>query len=188
MKIGIFTFHVAHNYGAVLQAFALQHKLRELSHDVEFVNYKPAYLTKPYGIFPTDIIFSENPKAILKKLINYTATIHKNLARRRAFNKFIDERLQVGPQLDDGVAGTYDAYVFGSDQIWNFNMTGGFDDIYFGRSPVEKYPMSKKFDLLKNTMIIGVGKVATQFISFLLLPVYTLTAHSAILLGTNGTE
>ena len=34
--------------------------------------------------------------------------------------------------------------------------------------------MSKKFDLLKNTMIIGVGKVATQFISFLLLPVYTI--------------
>ena len=30
MKIGILTFHCAHNYGAVLQAFCLQEKLKSL--------------------------------------------------------------------------------------------------------------------------------------------------------------
>ena len=29
MKIGILTFHCAHNYGAVLQAFCLQEKLKK---------------------------------------------------------------------------------------------------------------------------------------------------------------
>ncbi len=34
--------------------------------------------------------------------------------------------------------------------------------------------MGKKTDLAKNTLIIGVGKISTQFISFLLLPIYTI--------------
>ncbi len=34
--------------------------------------------------------------------------------------------------------------------------------------------MSKQSDLIKNTAILAVGKVATQFIGFLLLPLYTL--------------
>lgn len=33
--------------------------------------------------------------------------------------------------------------------------------------------MDKKKDLIKNTLIIGLGKVSTQLISFLLLPLYT---------------
>src|SRR5688572_3405475 len=33
--------------------------------------------------------------------------------------------------------------------------------------------MSKQKDLLKNTLIIALGKISTQFISFLLLPLYT---------------
>lgn len=33
--------------------------------------------------------------------------------------------------------------------------------------------MSRKAELLKNTIIIGVGKISTQFISLLLLPLYT---------------
>jgi len=34
--------------------------------------------------------------------------------------------------------------------------------------------MNKKKDLIKNTLIIGLGKVSTQLISFFLLPLYTL--------------
>lgn len=34
MKIGILTFHCAHNYGAVLQCYALQETLKQMVHDV----------------------------------------------------------------------------------------------------------------------------------------------------------
>ena len=44
MKIGILTFHCAHNYGAVLQAFCLQEKLKKLGHDVYVINYRPSYI------------------------------------------------------------------------------------------------------------------------------------------------
>ena len=39
MKIGILTFHYAHNYGAMLQAYALSMKLRSLGHCVEIIDY-----------------------------------------------------------------------------------------------------------------------------------------------------
>ena len=41
MKIGILTFHWPENYGAVLQAYALQSYLTDLGHDVEIINYRP---------------------------------------------------------------------------------------------------------------------------------------------------
>jgi len=34
MKIGLLTFHAAHNYGAVLQAFATQEKVKELGYTI----------------------------------------------------------------------------------------------------------------------------------------------------------
>ena len=37
MKIGILTFHCAHNYGAVLQCYATQEFLRSKGHDVEII-------------------------------------------------------------------------------------------------------------------------------------------------------
>lgn len=41
MKIGILTFHRAHNYGAVLQAYALVTYLKNIGHDAEIVDYRP---------------------------------------------------------------------------------------------------------------------------------------------------
>jgi hypothetical protein len=34
MKIGILTFYCAHNYGAVMQAYALQETLKDMEFDV----------------------------------------------------------------------------------------------------------------------------------------------------------
>ena len=59
MKIGILTFHWATNYGAVLQAYALQEYLIGCGHDVEIINYKP----KSYDF--NWMIFIRHPKALL---------------------------------------------------------------------------------------------------------------------------
>ena len=40
MKIGILTFHLAHNYGAVLQCYALQEVLGRMGHQVSIINYQ----------------------------------------------------------------------------------------------------------------------------------------------------
>lgn len=41
MKIGIITFHWPENYGAVLQAYALQSYLESQGHTVSIINYRP---------------------------------------------------------------------------------------------------------------------------------------------------
>ena len=51
MKTGILTFHAAHNYGAVLQAYALQEYLKKLGHEVEVIDYRPEYLIRGYTVF-----------------------------------------------------------------------------------------------------------------------------------------
>lgn len=46
MKICIITCHDVYNFGASLQAYALQHYLEELGHEVEIIDYRPGYLYK----------------------------------------------------------------------------------------------------------------------------------------------
>ena len=50
MKIGIITFHSAHNYGAVLQAFALKEYLSKKGHDVHVINYKIKEIENVYKL------------------------------------------------------------------------------------------------------------------------------------------
>ncbi len=44
MKIGILTFHFAHNYGAMLQAYALSTKLNTMGYDAEIIDYRLKYI------------------------------------------------------------------------------------------------------------------------------------------------
>ena len=43
MKIGILTFHRAHNYGAVLQCYALQQRLKMAGYDVSGCRKRSGY-------------------------------------------------------------------------------------------------------------------------------------------------
>lgn len=43
MKIGILTFHAVPNFGAALQAFALQSFLQSEGHEPFIIDYRPAY-------------------------------------------------------------------------------------------------------------------------------------------------
>ena len=48
MRIGLLTFHHAHNCGAALQVFALQTVLQHLGHDVTVINYRVARIDRSY--------------------------------------------------------------------------------------------------------------------------------------------
>jgi hypothetical protein len=47
-KIGVLTFHCAHNYGAVLQAYALQKFLEKMGHEAFLIEEKKNYDDKIY--------------------------------------------------------------------------------------------------------------------------------------------
>lgn len=131
MKIGILTFHCAHNYGAVLQCYALKTILKENGYDIEVIDYRPQYLLNPYKIFKLSRFSSKNPIIFTKNSIKEILTIIKRFRRHNKFEKFID--FYIVPQKSE--ISNYDVYIMGSDQIWNPRITKGFDPIYFGYFP-----------------------------------------------------
>lgn len=110
MKVGILTFHDAHNYGAVLQAFALKKYIQKLGYEVRIINYH--HETIPDG-FPRE----------------------ENEERWEKFNKFIQELIdneeKVYTREEDLEKLDIDFWICGSDQIWNTEITRGFNKGFF---------------------------------------------------------
>lgn len=132
MKIGILTFHRAHNFGAVLQAFALQQKLKEYDYHVEIIDYSPNYITKPYNFISLKAIKANNFKINILNFSYFLLFAKSYFKRRKKFNEFIKTNLTLSNNVVSTIPKNYDAYIFGSDQIWNPNISNGFDRIFFG--------------------------------------------------------
>ena len=49
MKVGILTFHRAHNFGAMLQCYALQEYLTKKGLNVEVIDYRQPYIETLYS-------------------------------------------------------------------------------------------------------------------------------------------
>ena len=135
MKIGILTFHCAINFGAVLQAFGLFQYLRSLGHDVSVIDYRPDYLIKQYRPFYLKRIKEGRSKKLrLFFLLREVLALHIRYGREKLFRRFIKDHLHLSPlQLDDK-ANDFDAFVFGSDQIWNRWITQS-DMVFWGEAP-----------------------------------------------------
>ena len=126
-KIGIMTFHNADNLGAVLQAYALQRVLEEsCAVSAEVIDYRcPA--------------IEETKKAKYgSHLFSYLKALPKNVyygIKHRGFEKFRrkflnrSEKTYTELTIADSVP-LYDAYITGSDQVWNPECSG-WDDAYF---------------------------------------------------------
>lgn len=135
MKIGILTFHFAHNSGAVLQAYALQKVLKELGHEVFVIDYVPEELKKfqykKYKIFPNK---KNLPLKIKIRIMSRLICNFFIIANRiKKYEKFASENFNLTSTVTKKELDSldFDAYVLGSDQIWN---EGGlpFEDAYFG--------------------------------------------------------
>jgi len=127
-KAGIVTFHCVPNYGAVLQTYGLQEVLKKYIDDVEIVDYRPEGLTGAYKIISTYSIFSLAATA-------WAALPFKRKCMK--FEEFRKNKLHLSAEHGKEPVhfADYEAdYIFvGSDQIWNPDITGGFDPAYFGQ-------------------------------------------------------
>lgn len=134
MKIGILTFHCAHNYGAVLQCYALQEFLKSLGHEVFVIDYRPKYLTDYYKLHKLRHWQKGNKGGYsLKSITRECIRFNFRKPRYVSFQNFISEYLHLFPYSSDCDFSNFDAMVFGSDQIWNSKITGkSFDPVFFG--------------------------------------------------------
>lgn len=137
MKIGILTFHCAHNYGAVLQAYALQKYLIGLGHNVEIINIIPSFLQGYSKNAWLKCIAIRHPYISLKNLYNESKIFKMRKKRWQAFDSFINNELYLSKEQNI-IPDKYDVYIVGSDQVWNSKITKGLFPPYFCCFPFSK--------------------------------------------------
>jgi hypothetical protein len=138
MKIKTITCHQVYNHGASLQEYALLTFLENVGHEAETIQYKPDYLSQHFNFLNVS-----NPKykknIILKSifLILKFPFRYKMLKRKKNFDLFSDKYIKSTKKLyrtnedlkiDLPQA---DAYICGSDQIWNSFFPNGKDPSFY---------------------------------------------------------
>ncbi len=135
MKIGILTFHRALNYGAVLQAYALQEYLCKQGADARIIDYRQPFIESQYDCFSIRRCLSKNPVRCFYRIIREILNINNRIGKKKLFREFIRKYLRVTSKVchEEDIPKDMDVYLHGSDQIWNSKLTGGYDLIYFGK-------------------------------------------------------
>lgn len=145
-KIGIVTFNSAHNYGAVLQAYALQEKLKELGAEPYIINYRNKEIDDNYKILKI-ITKNRTIKQIIRDIIVKIVFLPINHKKYSKFEHFMKEYFNLSKRYntEEEIKNSfpkYDIYIAGSDQIWNPVRTGDeLSDIYtlnFGDSKTKR--------------------------------------------------
>lgn len=112
LKVGIITFHRTANYGAVLQAFALQRFLMQKGCEVSVIDYVP------------DIMQQNIVKAVCVKDIRTIPVRMQEYFKFLILNQFVDRNMKLTRLYTSGEdlkksPPEFDLYISGSDQIWN---------------------------------------------------------------------
>lgn len=151
MKIGILTFHWATNYGAVLQAYALQEYLTEQGHVVDIINYKPKqydFSWKRFFLHPSFLLSFRRVLVVHSKEQKIESFRLKYLCRtERVYTQ--DNAIHIIKE--------YNALISGSDQILNpfFTLKGE------GRNTSIYYLNFPKLQCLKIGYAVSFG--CTQY-------------------------
>lgn len=140
-KIGILTFHNVPNYGAVLQCMALKSYIEKCEiKDVRVIDY--------INIGNGEDLTIDNISNNIKKTNNMVKRIAKQIifalnksSYSQKLSKFADFRNNF-MNLDSKVAevnNNYDIIIYGSDQIWNPEITKGYDNFYYAKNIENKH-------------------------------------------------
>ena len=117
MKIGILSLNPGHNYGGILQSYALKTVLEQMGHEVKVISkYKP--LEPSFSLLNIPRYCVRCIRLLLKKGDTPVfAEYYENKKGRIAFcNKYLN--MKVVKNLNEIKPGEFDAIVVGSDQVW----------------------------------------------------------------------
>lgn len=132
MKADILTFQFPHNYGAMLQAYALKNYIQGIGCETKILPYYPAHFRQDYSISPLE------PGISLRHRVSNTAHYIERKTQAILFEKFKQTYLYGGkteeqeiPEKIFSAMSREDTVIFGSDQIWNTVLSRD-DDVYYG--------------------------------------------------------
>lgn len=130
-KLGIITFHRAHNCGSIMESFAMQKITEKLGYDSELINFSSPGQRDMYYVFSKKKKFKKYVKNML------VSPFYKILIRHyNDYKLFVKNNLKVseGDYISEDdlktIENKYDIFLAGSDQIWNITIPD-YDISYF---------------------------------------------------------
>lgn len=133
MRIALLSFHNAANYGASLQAYALQKFLSDEGYDCEYINYVNTSRAHEYSM--SWHIWDSLRHGKLASAMAYTLGSPFLSLRKYRFNRFYKKYLRKTEKVYrtskevSSLNSAYDRFIVGSDQVWNPACNG--DDYAF---------------------------------------------------------
>ena len=133
-SVCLLTFHYAQNFGAVLQAYALQRTVAKLGFQPIQMNYHNAFLDGLYRKMPRSFFF--RPKTLAKIAL-------KNAVQRYnpSFQRFVENHLVSTSERYDQCLpdqGAFDFFAVGSVQVWNMRCNGNDANFFLPGIPSDK--------------------------------------------------
>lgn len=137
IKIATITCHDVYNYGASLQAYALQEYCKSLGCEYEIIDYKPDYLSQHFKL--TNVCNDRYNHPLIKQLYLFAKLPGRlrALSKKHRFDDFTKRFLQKSntrynsfEELADSCPEA-DIYIAGSDQIWNTFFRNGHDAAFY---------------------------------------------------------
>jgi len=124
--IGIITIHKIHNYGSVLQAYALQHVCEEMGFKVEIIDYNFPNEFHADNKYKTQGDTQPNePKWIKMLFAKALMRQHKGIDSFVKKYQHLSCKSYSSPEDLKAQVPTYDIYITGSDQLWNPRFCNG---------------------------------------------------------------
>lgn len=137
--VATLTFHIAHNFGAMLQAYALEKAINNLGYECEVIDYRFKYIDSWSGVQTwRDLVRNLD---LIRGTIEYYCRKKKGQIRNQTpmqsrFNRFMRKDIKLSRQIlfsaEDLRKVDYDVVILGSDQIWNPKLTDGIALEYYG--------------------------------------------------------
>lgn len=130
-RVGIVTIHMMNNFGAVLQAYALNSYLNSAGYDAETIDFRTPRVERGYRYFkspmrhPMDLVRNFQSLMFLKTL----------KVRKKRMLGFVKDNIKLSKDVYYSNAELanadldYDYYICGSDQIWN-TFCDNYDDAF----------------------------------------------------------
>lgn len=168
MKVEIVTLHRITNFGSMLQTYATQTAIEKLGHKAEILDFVPVGMTFRRACWP------KYNGSILKKLIKLGPLLVYNLICFSIMTRFIKKYIKVSPrkysnfkEIIEGVP-LADAYLSGSDQVWNTQNHNQEDDLkayYLGFAPEGKRRIAYAGSFGKNQFADAETSIMKEFIA-----------------------
>ena len=140
MKVGIITYHSTENCGAMLQSYALLNVLNSLGINGKIIDYKCQAVDDCYKVKKIWELRS------LKEAVKWLIALTSDKKAKRKFEEFRDENLVLTESYDKNnivdANNSFDAFITGSDQVWNFALNGDDENYILKFASTDKIKIS----------------------------------------------